>query len=326
MQTPLLDKVPKSRGLKNAEFIEKDPANTEPSLFRPSTYKDMPSRDTKQFPFRVTASGFWQNLFFAPFNNPESPSYLNGAGVLLLCFLGALVNGWVVHAAYRSAAVAAENVFLRGTHMAFVSAAVFLVTQYWTYEGLLKTYVYPEFALASIGTSTVGIFVALLQCVAIFGGYASAGAILVGLYNTDNRVINIAVSDESYALYWLGATLITFSWIFNANFRQTSLEKLTKAHYRAAIATALAIFAVTVAFFPSGFFTFSSGHYLTAVIFAGDNAQGPPGVVAWAFYVFVPLLASTAAAIILYVIFMFLFSDTLSNYPGIGKAYTPKYQ
>jgi hypothetical protein len=155
-----------------------------------------------------------------------------------------------------------------------------------------------------------------------FAGYSAAGGVLrvinattVPLQNTAGSLASIggpviAGSSNTYWFYWMGATIIAFSYVFNRVFRQEGESTDTHANHRASVAAAIAIFGFTIAFFTLGLNAYSSGVYVTQTILAngiyptsyvGDN------VVQWAFYVWVDLLAVpgtvTALVILCYMIY-----------------------
>jgi len=257
-------------------------------------------------------SGFWSTLLWAPFNDPSTaPDLWTTIVVMILVFLGALFNGWVLHAAVSHAVAVAGDAFIRAILLAAVSGSLFYVTQLWTYESKLMTYVYPEMSIAMVPTLRVGIVTALIYGVFQFAGYAAAGGILRAINGVTPGVTNVATGSDSYVLYWFGGVFIVFNYVYNVMFQQTSAEGMKKAHRRGSLAAALAIFAITVAFYTLGLVTYSSGLYVTGVIMTGDNSAGAGGVVPWAFYVFVALLAVPATVGLLYVIIGWLTSGDL---------------
>jgi len=285
------------RGLKSAP-VEADIHHEDPALWRPSSLRDLPASAGARM-----IGGFWQTLLWAPFNDPEKrPDLWSSITVMILVFLGCLFNGWVLHAAYAHALAVAGDAFIRAILIAAVSGSLFYVTQLWTYESALMTYVYPELSMAMIPTLRVGILTALLYGVFQFGGYAAAGGILRAINGVTPGVTNVATGKDAYVLYWFGGVFIVFNYVYNMMFHQTSMEPRARAHMRASAAAALAIFGITVAFYTLGLFTYSSGLYVTGVILTGNNSAGDASVVPWAYYVFVALLAVPATVGILYVL------------------------
>lgn len=294
------------RGLKAIPTVDGDIHHEDPALWRPSSWSDLKGNRM--------IGGFWNTLLWAPFNDPETrPDLWTSIVVMILVFLGTLFNGWVLHAAYAHALGVAGDAFIRAILIAAVSGSLFYVTQLWTYESKLMTYVYPELSMAMIPTLRVGILTAMLYGVFQFGGYAAAGGILRALNGVTPGVTNVATGTDSYVLYWFGGVFIVFNYVYNVMFQQTSEEGMAAAHRRGSLAAALAIFGITVAFYTLGLFTYSSGLYVTGVIMTGDNSAGAGGVVPWAFYVFVALLAVPATVGILYVIIGWFTSGDLPS-------------
>lgn len=287
------------RGLKAVPTVDGDIHHDDPALWR--SYEGGRMRN-----------GFWSALFWAPFDDAMSaPDLWTTIVVMVLVFLGSLFNGWVLHAAVAHAVAVAGDAFIRAILLAAVAGSLFYVTQLWTYESKLMTYIYPEMSIAMIPTLRVGIVTAAIYGVFQFGGYAAAGGILRALNGVTPGVTNVATGSDSYVLYWFGGVFIVFNYVYNVMFKQTEGESMKKAHRRGSLAAALAIFAITVAFYTLGLVSYSSGLYVTGVIMTGDNSAGAGGVVPWAFYVFVALLAVPATVGILYVIIGYLTSGDL---------------
>ncbi len=289
------------RGLKSVPTVDGDIHHDDPALWR--TYEGGKIRD-----------GFWSALFWAPFHDPKTaPDLWTTLVVMILVFLGCLFNGWVLHAAVIHALAVAGDAFIRTILLASVAGSLFYVTQLWTYESNLMTYIYPEMSMAMIPTLRVGIVTALIYGVFQFAGYAAAGGILRAIRGTTVAgVTNVATGSDSYWLYWFGGVFIVFNFVYNVMFKQTSGESIKKAHRRGSLAAALALFAITVAFGTLGLITYSSGLYVTGVIISGDNSAGAvSNVVPWAFYVFVGLLAVPATVGLLYLIIGWLTSGDL---------------
>lgn len=299
------------RGLKTVDAREIDPH--QPSAF---DYRYMPLTGGSM----SVKGGWFRSLMFAPFHLEETnPGMWNTIAVAVLVFLGCLVNGWVLHAAYAHALSVAGDAFIRAILIAAVSGSLFYVTQLWTYDASLQTYVYPEISMTMISTFRVGVVTAAGYGVFQFAGYAAAGGILRAIGGAVvPGVTNIATSATSYWLYWFGATVIVFSYIYNIAFRQANSEGrggwgMARQHRRATAATALAIFAITIAFYTQGLVTFSSGQYVTGVILSGNNAATFVGdsVVPWAFWVFVALLAVPATVTVLYLVLYYLTGEII---------------
>lgn len=250
-------------------------------------------------------------LLWAPFHARDRPTIWTASAVMVLVFVGCLVNGWVLIAAQLHALAIAGDAFIRAILVALVAAIMFYVTQLWTKESKMCTYIYPEISMAMIPSLRVGIIPAVVYGIFQFAGYAAAGGILRALNGVTPGVTNVAISSQSYWLYWFGATFVVFNYVYNAVFKQTATEWSVRQHSRASKAAAVGIFAVTVAFYTLGLFTFSSGLYVTGVIVTGNNRASFAGdsAVPWAVYVFVALLAVPATVGILYALFYYLTSD-----------------
>lgn len=295
------------KGLKS---VEGDIRHEDPALWDTRSWSGLDTRS------QLMGNGFFQTLFWAPFNSESAPGLWSVIGVGLLVYVACLVNGWVITAAYAHALAVAGDAFIRAILIAAVSASMFYVTQMWTHESMLPTFVYPEHSLAMIATLRIGVVTALGYGVVQFGGYASAGGIVRALNGVTPGVTNVAVSANSYWLYWFGTSVVVFSYLYNAMLRQGPVESTTKAHYRASAAAAMAIFAVIVAFYTLGLVHFSSGLYVTGVIVTGANSAtfvGDP-VTPWAAWVFIALLAASATGALLYVLFGLLHSEVLPRF------------
>ena len=309
------------KGLKTIDAV--DIEQEDPTLYDPESWKNVKWRDMN------VPGGIWQAFLWAPFNDPKAPGVWSVVGVAVLVFVGCLVNGWVVKAAYIHALAVSGDAFLRSILMAVVSGSIFYVTQLWTHESSLPTFVYPEHSVAMISSLRIGVITAIGYGVVQYAGYAAAGGILRAIENgTTPGVTNIATSSTSYVLYWFGASVVVFSYLFNVMLRQGKSENRTAAHYRASGATALAIAALIAAFYTSGIKDFSSGLYVTGVIVTGDNYatySGDP-VNPWASWVFIALLASTAMGALLYLVFGFLHSTVLERVTGVRQRINSKNQ
>lgn len=287
--TPYYSMRTPKRGLKTVDARDIDPH--QPALF---DYRLMTGRES-------VPGGAIRAFLFAPFHLEETdPGWLNALVVGILVFLGCLVNGWVLMAAVSHAITVAGDEFIRGILIALVSASLFYVTQLWTYDASLQTYVYPEISFAMIPTFKVGLLTAIGYGIFQFGGYAAAGGIQRAIKGV---AVATAVNDVSTlnasVLYWFGATVIVFNYIYNIAFRQGKMEGPARQHRRATAATALAIFAITVAFYSLKIFTYSSGLYLTTFLVSGVNANA-------AFLVCIALLAVPATVSVLYLVIYYL--------------------
>lgn len=258
-----------------------------------------------------TANNTVQSWMFHPFDRPDAPGALKTMGIAVLTFVGALVNGLVFILMLGNALTigasptTAADIVIRSVLIGGVAAVMFCIVKMWTYESMLRHYVYPEIALASVVTREIGIFPALASAGVLFGGYASAGGIVKALVTTPAAgLVNgagVALTTAPKTLLWFGTTFIVFNYLYNMKFHNDDgkRESAYSAARRSAKVTAFAIFAITVAFANLGLVSYSSGLYVSGVIANGANTQ-------WAFLVFVPLFAASATAAVLYAVFAFL--------------------
>ena len=155
-----------------------------------------------------------------------------------------------------------------------------------------------------------------------FAGYLAAGGALraFALINTATPLYNVSSADQGYWIYWFGATVITFNFLFNRLFRQSPAETGGfDTAVRASIASGLFIFIMTLGFYGLGIKSYSSGLFTTQVLAypaLPDTATVVNGAIPWAFYIFVDLLAVPATVVILVIVF------ALIQYLGRGSKKT----
>lgn len=159
-----------------------------------------------------------------------------------------------------------------------------------------------------------GIVQAMLYGVFQFGGFLAAGGILKGFGVTSGAtasttLLNFAATNtNTYVMYWFGASFIAFSFVYNRLFKQEGETALSTSQ-RTASVTAIAVFAMTVAFFSLGLNSYSSAIYAAQAIvaagvwptqFVGDT------VISQAFFVCVDLLAVPATVWVAIIVFVIL--------------------
>jgi hypothetical protein len=294
-------KIPRASGLKSVDTTI-SPSERGPFLLDPSSWP------TSRMEIKFNGALAWK-ILVAPFDDPRTnPGFLATIVVMVLVFLACLINGWLyVIMLSVNVAAAGDNV-LRPILLALVSSGTLYLASLWTYDDRLLTYVYPEFSFVSIPTLRVGFLTACLYGIFQFAGYWAAGGILQAMIGTVAGLTNVATSTTSYVLAWFGTFFICVNYIYNMEFKNNGEGRIHQ-HDRASVAAALSVFVVTLAFFSLGLVGYSSGLYVTGVWVTGNNQAGAavnPNVNPWAFFVFVPLLASTAAAAALYLIIGFL--------------------
>jgi hypothetical protein len=284
-----------------------------------------------------------QKFLLAPFHDKQ-PRFASVLITIVMVFLGAMITGWtLVGARYAASVAVGEGLYIKTFIIALVSASVFLITSLWTYDPDLPNVVLPEIAMGMVGTSKFGVVTALAYTVVSWGGFLAAGGILKALGAVSTRtapLINYATGTNSYWLYWFGGTVVVFSYIFNFHFKQQGTnrgERMTHAHWRGSLATALAIFLFTLgagtgtaptAPFAglNGLYTFSSGQYWTGYIINTDAAQSYDTVLAGgtvgtynvfgvnppAFFILVGWLANPATVVAIIILLGLL--NSLGNY------------
>lgn len=263
----------------------------------------------------------WDYIFF-PFNKWEKygPGILSTIHVAVMIFVGSLLNGWLGLQPLANGAVAGANGFFQSFVVAIIQGSLFFLATYWTYEEYLPTYVYPEIALVSVFSGRLGLVVGLGYCVIQYVAYACAGWILDALNPalitpdgaTINMVVNTPTIISSYWLYMFAIAIICFNWIYNREFvlpQKSGDYRNNHAHEKAAFCSAVTIGLFIMSFWNLGLRQFSSGMYLSALIFQGIDHNptiGPVGGYAGsAFFIFVPLLSLVIAGI-LYLVISFL--------------------
>lgn len=261
----------------------------------------------------------WTDLIvLGPFRSFTSMYSVQLAFSMVLSFLGSMLYAIVfVYSQSNMAVPPATGGFesyVRLFILAVISASMYYVTTLWTFYDDFPTIIYPAHALSLIATSltrtkdkTFGLLLAVFYCIFIFAGYAAGGGILHALSVTGNYE-NVPVNNNSMHLFWFGATIIAFSFLFNRVFAQDD-EKTRKNHGRSSKATALAIFAMIVAFGgPLKIETFTSGLYLTQIIVSNGLSPHINGTSfnVVAYYFCVDLLAVAATTVALVIIFRIL--------------------
>ena len=253
----------------------------------------------------VNAPGAFRVFMISPYHLENRPSVATTITSLLLTFVSSLTRGWVVGMALVSAIASGANVMVQAFVVALVTALMFVVGMNWNWEQLLPTNVMWNISFASVGTFDLGILVWLLETVFLLGGYAAAGGIIVAI--TGNQAINpilpagVTLAEQGW-LYWIGGSLITFSFVFLNKFvtRYNELEDREvsdfrkKRVYRYSIRiAAMCIFGFLMAFYQRGFYFFDTGMFITAWVVSGVTVAN------WYTFFFVPL-AMSATAILLY--------------------------
>jgi hypothetical protein len=242
---------------------------------------------------------------------------------MFFVFLGSLVYGTVFVFAQSNALTAGTELFLRSVLLGLIAMSMFYVTSVWTYYDDLPTIIYPAHSMALVSTAvtnsgptTIGLIIALCYGIFQFGGYAAAGGIVRALNVTTTPLQNSAGlpaglgSSNTYWLYWFGATVIAFSYIYNRVFKQKDESVDRAANDRASKAAAIAIFGLTVAFYSLGLNSYSSGVYVTQTIAANGLypiSHAGDTVVQWAFYIWVDLLAVPATVLLLTIVVWLMF-------------------
>ena len=250
---------------------------------------------------------------------------------MIFVFLGSFVYGFVFVFAQSNAATVGTDLFIRYVLLGLVAAVMFYVTSVWTYYPDLPTIIYPAHSLSLIATGisnpkmgSFGAILALVYGLFQFSGYAAAGGLVKALnvtatlQNTAGPVLTQPGSAATYWLYWFGATVIAFSYVFNRLFRQEGESVDRTANDRGSVAAALAIFGFTVAFHLLGLNSYSSGVYVTqSIVSNGAYPVSHAGdtVTQWAFYIFVDLLAvpGTVALLTIVVYMTYRGADVLED-------------
>lgn len=265
-----------------------------------------------------------------PFDKPYAPGWLKTVVVVVLTFLGSLVNGWVFHSALQNALVVgaspttAADLFIRVLLVAIVAGTLYAITKMWTYESTLRTYVYPEITLASVASREIGLVPAAVSMAIQFCGYLAAGGILKAIITTAAAEANLVngggtvLSGTPAILLWFGTTVIVFNYLYNMKFWNNDgrVESQYHASRRSAKATAVCIFLITIAFGGIGaanqrLVSYTSGLYVTGVIINGQDAGVTLNIV-------LPLLASAATGAVLYgIVALLIWGDERS---GAGRS------
>lgn len=249
-----------------------------------------------------------EKFFLAPYHTGgNKPAPGTAIVTAVLVFLSALLNGWVFHACLdgllKSALIpTAADKMLRGIQIAIVAAVAYFIPHLLSCDTDLPITAYPEvtwtqvFTMHKIGLLTGAVYNALQ-----FGGFVVAGFILRVTdgplsATAGNSILNSSTDPTGKTLYWFGSMLICTTYILAVKFWNEKEAEET-AHTRGVIASTLALFLVTIGFTSNLNVSYSSGMSVTALIATFSSAD-------WAFRVFVPLLASSAAAALLYLLFV----------------------
>lgn len=267
---------------------------------------------------------FFGDMLLQPYNRKETRlGVLDSVHILLTTLLGSFVFGWLVYIvlwAGLNSAPATPN-FIIYVVTAIVAGAVLFVTFHWTFEKDLPTYILPEIAMVMIATRKIGLLPALLIVAIQFFGYFLAGIflhIINGAYFTNDAFVNNSVMTNGvgFGLYFFAGFVYTFNYIYSREFDILSEPDTSdkSMHMRAAVSTSV-IFGVLVLTClpdPMRLTAISAGPYLTTAVFHGNgfNLGSVYGVVPWAFYIFVGMLAVPAAAALVYHIVCFIKSYT----------------
>jgi len=255
------------------------------------------------------------------------------SGQLARCWYGCLYSQLFARSRRRFAAVRYEQLDILVRRFFTVCMPNFCL------RDDLPTILYPAHSIALIGTTltkhraySFGLVQALMYGLFQFGGFLAAGGILKGFGVTSGAtasttLMNFAATNvNTYVMYWFGCSVIAFSFVYNRLFKQESETPLATANRTAAV-TAIAIFAMTVAFFSLGLNSYSSAIYAAQAIvangvwpaqFVGDTVNSQ------AFFVCVDLLAVPATVWVAVIIFVLLLQgvEYLGATPPTEYAYS----
>lgn len=248
---------------------------------------------------------------------------------MILVFLGCFINGAVFVMVQSSLNAAVTDAVLRAFILGLVAASIYIGISMWSYYDKFPILIYPAQSMAMVGMAftrkkeeTFSLVIALIYGLFQFAGYLAAGGALraFALINTATPLYNVSSADQGYWIYWFGATVITFNFLFNRLFRQSPAETGGfDTAVRASIASGLFIFIMTLGFYGLGIKSYSSGLFTTQVLAypaLPDTATVVNGAIPWAFYIFVDLLAVPATVVILVIVF------ALIQYLGRGSKKT----
>lgn len=260
------------------------------------------------FPVFGTTWDLFKALLMNPFKNFADIFTLRLLFAMFFVFLGSIAYSLTFVGAQAHAVANSTDTFLTAILIAFVSATTLYVTSLWTYYDDLPTIIVPAHAIGMIATTKIGGVLSAIYGLFIFAGYATSGAILKALGVTGTLQNVAAANADTYWLYWFGASFICFTFVFIRLFSQ-EIEFSTQTASRSAMGTALATFAMTAAFWQYGLNSYNSGLFVTQSIISGGvepAAYAGDTVTAWAYFVFVDLLAVPATTWLLVAFIAFL--------------------
>lgn len=267
-------------------------------------------------------SNTMEKLFLAPYHNGGSkPSPGTAIATALFVFLGALLNGWVFHACLdgllKSALIpTAADKMIRAIIIAIVAAGVYYLPQLWSYDTDLPLTVYPEITWTQVGSMhKIGVLVGLVYNAVQFAGFVVAGFILRQMDGAVNAgVLNAPTDPAGKTLYWFGSMVVCVAYVMAVKLRNDGENEEHSTH-RGALASALALFLVTIGFIANLNVSYSSGMSVSALIATFSSVD-------WAFKVFVPLFASSGAAVLLYLVVLVLvrYGSNKRPYSGYKKS------
>ena len=272
-------------------------------------------------------------VWLAPFIRLErekgrpKPSFFQFGLVLVLTFLSAYMYGWAVlsfmnnvfgattAAATTPPAVSPTSGADRAISsflIALVSGMAYYLIKLWTSDWELRTYVFPEIAVASTDPRSQGFIISGILAGTLYGGYAAAGATIKHLYggHAAPEIINgasasVGTTTTVFVMYTFAVSFVIFNYIYNMYFYnrkptgRTSDNDRRETYYesarRAVLATTIALVIVTVLFAGYNMKNFSSGLYVAAIMATGIKRQ-------WAISTFLPLFLSTIFALLAYVV------------------------
>ncbi|MDB9801159.1 hypothetical protein OAB94_02155 [Flavobacteriaceae bacterium] len=238
-----------------------------------------------------------QSALWGPYNRSDSPSAATTITALVLNFVLCLVYGLVFTILLHEILKAGPDEFLQSFILACLSAGMYYVGMSVTYEPLLRTEMMLMSVFGEWGTfTTVGVTTFLMYVIAIFGGYASGGAIANALVGPLNTGVIPNTMNAGKWMYWFGGSMIVFVYLFVTKFhRFKAQEDRSERAARAVTVTAAMIFAMTIAFRPLGLFYFDAGLYIAGMAGTGSATDA-------AFFICVPLASAATGAILFWLV------------------------